>query len=203
MNAPDMKLLYSVRSPYARKVRVVLREKGLLPRVDEVLADPQDNGAGLLALNPLGKVPALASALGPLYDSPVVCEYLDSLSSEFPLLPQAPAQRLDVLRLQALADGIMDAAVSIVVELKRPQAQRSAQWLRRWHAAIERSVEVLAGKALPAPFDLGAIATACALDYVSFRCPEVEWARRWPALRNWAEPRLLRPSMQDTAPAMA
>jgi glutathione S-transferase len=195
-----MKLLYSPRSPYARKVRVALREKGLQGQVQEVVVDPQDNDADLHALNPLGKVPALETEQGAFYDSPVVCEYLDSLSPRAVLVPVDPAKRLEVLRLQALADGIMDAAVSMVVERKRPESQRSPHWMQRWTAAIERSVSVLAGRPLPTQFDLGAIATACALDYLSFRCPEIGWAEREPALLTWAQPHFLRPSMQDTRP---
>ncbi len=200
MNSPDIKLFYSTRSPFVRKVRVVIREKKLLHRVQEQLADAMSNDAELLEINPLGKVPAMRTTIGPIFDSPVMCEYLDQLSTSAPLLPQHSAQRFDVLRLQALADGIMDAAVSIVQEQKRPVAEQSSHWIQRWHSAIERSLLVLDSWTLPSTFDLGAITTACALDYLSFRHPDVEWSDRWPGLRAWAEPLLARRSMQETTP---
>ena len=195
-----MQLLYSLRSPYARKARVVVREKNLLGRVHETVVDPQESSAELLALNPLAKVPALESERGALFDSPVVCEYLDSLSPRPLLIPADFEGRLEVLRLQSLADGIMDAAVSMVVENKRPEPQRSLLWMRRWTAAVERSLHALACRTLPSQFDLGSIATACALDYLTFRCPEIEWATREPLLLVWAQPYFDRASMRETAP---
>ena len=136
-----MKLFYSPASPYARKCRVVAIEKGMGDRVELITASPMANPADLLAANPLGKIPALLLADGrPIFDSPVICHYLDSLSDTPRLIPSAPEARLDTLMREALGDGIMDAALPMVQEGRRPEAQRSPDWLERWAAAIRRSV---------------------------------------------------------------
>jgi glutathione S-transferase len=198
-----MKLLYSPGSPYARKVRIALREKGLLPMVTEVAVNPHDNGSDLLALNPLGKVPALETSNGLFFDSPLICEYLDSLSSEVILLPRSGPARFAALRLQALADGVMDAAVASVLEQRRTDTTPSKHWLNRWAAVIDRGVDALSQANLPAGLSLGGIAAFCALDYLRFRFPGNRWMQLHPGLLEWTRLYSTRPSAAQTAPPEA
>jgi glutathione S-transferase len=196
-----MKLFYAPNSPYARKCRVVIREKEL-KHVEEVLAMPADNPPELLAVNPLGTVPALQTGEGPLCDSALICEYLDALpSARPPLFPAGPA-RMKALRLAALADGIMDAAVSCVLEQRKAAERRSPEWIDRKEKAILRSIAATA-KDRPdekAPLDIGTLGLACALDYVRFRCMHLDWQGREPELAAWLEHALQRPSFGATAP---
>ncbi|MDK3022646.1 glutathione S-transferase N-terminal domain-containing protein [Cupriavidus taiwanensis] len=195
-----MKLLYSPGSPYARKVRIVIREKGLAQSVEEIVVNPHQNGAGLLALNPLAKVPALETDDGAFFDSPIICEYLDSLSAKAPLLPPAGLARFEVLRYQALADGIMDAAVASVLEQRRADTVPSQRWLQRWEAAISRATQSLAEVPLPSAIRLDGIAIACALAYLTFRLPGIDWRSRHGALARWFNGYTDRASFAQTAP---
>src|SRR3974377_2247191 len=146
-----MKLYFSTTSPYVRKVRVVAIEKGLADRVELVAANPWPDPAAVVAVNPLGKVPTLVTDDGlALYDSPVICEYLDALAPAAPLLPRSGSDRWQVLRCQALCDGILDAAVAIVLERRRPEAERSMLSEKRSADAIRRSVGGLGAGVPPA-----------------------------------------------------
>ncbi|MGO4330970.1 glutathione S-transferase N-terminal domain-containing protein [Cupriavidus sp. 2TAF22] len=195
-----MKLLYSPGSPYARKVRIVLREKGLIDSVEEAVVNPHDNGAEFLSLNPLAKVPTLQIGSDSLFDSPLICEYLDGLSGVGPLIPREPESRISVLWLQALADGMMDAAVASVLEARRSDTEPSRHWLLRWENAIRRSLAALSTTMLPSQMSLGGIAVACALDYVSFRCPAIRWRDEYPELAAWCDLYVDRPSFAETTP---
>ncbi len=195
-----MMLLYSPGSPYARKARIVLREKGLLPQVEEIVVNPHENGAELLALNPLAKVPALHCDDGAVFDSPLICEYLDGLSSEARLIPAGGMERLEVLRRQALADGIMDAAVASVLELRRTDTAPSKHWMHRWEAAISRATQVLSTALLPSAIRLDGIAVGCALAYLAYRQPHIDWQRSHPSLKSWYDRYVDRPSFHDTKP---
>jgi len=199
-----MKLLFSPASPYVRKVRVVAIEKGLAGRIELVTANPWPDPAGITDLNPLGKVPVLVLDDGtPLYDSPVICEYLDSLAAANPLIPRAGSDRWAVLRRQALADGILDAAVAIVLERRRPEAERSAMSQQRAAGAIRRSVAALAGE-IRAPdglLDLGQIAIAVALGYLEFRLADFDAVAAQRAIGDWWAAVKLRPSLAATQPA--
>ncbi|RKS89269.1 glutathione S-transferase [Sphingosinicella microcystinivorans] len=185
-----MQLLYSPTSPYARKVRMVLIELGLDREVQQIACDPMGEAAKLaelVAANPLGKVPVLilTDGLG-VFDSRVICDHLDRLAPSRGLIPIAGAHRDRVLATQALADGILDAAFSTVVERRRPPEERSASWLARWEAAIRRSVAAMRNEnAGEAPRDLGEIATAVALDYLLFRLPSLDWQSTNPAMADW------------------
>jgi glutathione S-transferase len=192
-----MKLLYSPGSPYARKVRVVVREKGLLDIIDEVVVNPNGNGAEMLSLNPLAEVLTLQRGGGSLFDSPLICEYLDGLSSIESLIPRAFEPRIDVLRLQAIADGVMGATRASFFEARRTDAQ---PWLLRREETIRRSVGVLAESWLPSHTNLGSISVACALHYLSFRCPDIEWRNQYPSLGAWLDLYVERPSFCETAP---
>ena len=199
-----MKLYSSPTSPYVRKVRVVAIEKGLADRVELIAANPWPDPAAVAAINPLGKVPALVTDEGlALYDSPVICEYLDALVPAAPLIPRSGAARWQVLRCQALCDGILDAAVAMVLERRRPQAERSPAAQLRAADAIRRSLEALPQELRPggAPFDLGQISAAVALGYLEFRLGDVELGAGEPAIHRWWAALSERPSLAATRPA--
>lgn len=199
-----MQLLISPTSPYARKARVTVREKGLLDRVEEVVLNPHQDPAELLAQNRLGKIPVLVRDDGEaLYDSPVICEYLEWLGEGPRLIPEPGNARWAVMRAQALADGIMDLAAATVMERARPEAEQSPASMERWRGKIERAVGGM-GAALDAipdeGFDLGRIACAVALGYLDFRLPEYDWRAGQPELGDWHAEACKRISMQETAP---
>jgi glutathione S-transferase len=198
-----MKLYSSPTSPYVRKVRVVAIEKGLADRIELVTATPWPDPAAVAAVNPLGKVPALVTDDGvALYDSPVICEYLDVLVPAAPLIPRSGGGRWQVLRCQALCDGILDAAVAIVLERRRPEAERSVASQQRSQDAIRRSVAALVPELRPATagFDLGQISIAVALGYLEFRLGDLELGVAHPAIRDWWTTTRERASLVATRP---
>ena len=199
-----MKLYYSTTSPYVRKVRVVAIEKGLAGRIELVAANPWPDPAAIVGANPLGKVPALVTDDGlAVYDSPVICEYLDTLVATPQLIPASGDARWRVLRTQALADGILDAAVSVVLEQRRPEAERSTMSQKRATEAIRRSVQALAANlgASEGTLDLGQLATAVAFGYLQFRLPDLDFGAGQPAVRDWWATVGRRPSFVATVPA--
>lgn len=197
-----MQLIYAKPSPYSRKARVTVLEKDLADRVEEIVVSPLEDPAALLEANPLGKVPALRLDDGRcLYDSWVICEYLDSLAPTPRLIPHGAA-RFDVLRRAALADGVLDAAVTARMELLRPEAIRWAPWTDRQQRAIRRGLVVMEKDvaALGGEVTLAHIEFAVALGYLDFRLPELAWRDAHPALAAWQDAFRQRPSMQATVP---
>ncbi|MDR3499345.1 MAG: glutathione S-transferase N-terminal domain-containing protein [Parvibaculum sp.] len=199
-----MKLYSSPTSPFVRKVRILIREKGAANLVAEevvsALADPE----ALHAANPLGKVPALLLDDGTtLFDSPLICEYLDAVLPGPKLLPAAEAACWRDRRLHAIGDGISDAAVSLIFEKNRPEAERSAMWMGRWRRAIARAVDLLEKEAasLEGPLHLGGIAVFAALGYLDFRHGDLAWRDGHPALAAAYEKASGRPAFKETAPA--
>ncbi len=200
-----MKLYHSPTSPFVRKVMVLILETGLAPRVALVRATgtPLDPGTMPLDRNPLGKLPALERDQGGiLYDSRVICRYLDDLEGS----GLYPAGRLwDVLTLEATADGILDAALLMVYESRlRPEEIRFAPWVEGQWAKIARTLDALESNAaalLAGPLDMGQIALACALGYLDFRHAARDWRADHPKLAKWEAEFALRPSMQATIPA--
>ena len=200
-----MKLLYSPTSPYVRKVRVVLREKNLQDSIEEIKKIPFENPPELLAANPLGKIPVLILDDGSsLYDSPVICEYLDSLTSELELFPLPESdERWTILRAQALADGIMDVSVAVVMERRRPESEQSESAIQRWQeqirAGVKEAVNQLEG--MPSNINIGHISLAIALSYLDFRHHDLQW-RQYSnmAMIDWHDAYCSRPSMHETEP---
>jgi glutathione S-transferase len=184
-----MKLFYSPNSPYARKCRVVILEKGLQDLVEMISVLPAENPAELLASNPLGTVPTLVLDNGnALCESPVICEYLDSLSGKNPLFPTSSTEKFAALGLSALADGIMDAAVSIVMEGRRPEEKQYAPWVERKEKAILRTISAIANLNTSAEIlNIGTINMAIALEYVSFRLSHLKWREENAKLANWLD----------------
>lgn len=198
-----LQLLCSETSPYARKVRITVLELGLENQVQQVNNSPLESNAELLASNPLSKVPALRLANGDsLYDSRVICEYLDSLVEHKNLIPQAGDARWQCLKLQALADGMMDAAVAIIFERKRTDTMPSQYWLSRWEQALNRGLEHLDKEVdnLSQQFDLAAIAATATLGYLDFRHPQRDWRAEHPNLAAWHADCGKRESVRNTQP---
>ncbi len=200
-----MKLFFSPASPFARKVRISALELGLAERIEliEVSLSPVQPHHGLRSHNPLGKIPALVTeADEALYDSPVICEYLDALAGGDRLWPAAGAARWRALRHQALADGLADAAILMRYELViRPEGLRWSEWLDGQRLKVRTALDALEAEPLEGPFDIGAISIVCALQYLEFRFPEVRWREGRPQLAGWHEGVSLRPSVASTRPA--
>jgi glutathione S-transferase len=199
-----MKLIYSPTSPYARKVRIVVLEKDLSARIDLTTANPLGADAAFVAgANPLGKVPALVlDDETVLYDSPVICEFLDSQNDATRLFPERGALRWSALRRQALGDGMMDAAFSLVMESRRPEAMRAPDWIARWETAIARSAQAAEADIQrgETAFDIGAIALVSALGYIDFRLSRLDWRDGNDALARWYDACGDRASVKHTAP---
>lgn len=201
-----MLLRYSVGSPYARKVRVFALEKGVMGEIEGHASNPWDAPDALIALNPLGKVPTLVARDGTaLYDSPVICEYLDGLAPRPRLIPKDGMERLLALRTQALADGVMDAAVLLRVEMtQRKEGDRNHGWIDRQVGQIDRSLDAFEREVDTfAPVGLGEISIACALGYLDFRHGALEWRSTRPKLAEWFRVFKKRPSMVATHPGEA
>ena len=200
-----MKLFFSPASPFARKVRISALELGLAERIEviEVSLSPVQPHHGLRSHNPLGKIPALVTEAGEaLYDSPVICEYLDALAGGDHLWPAAGPGRWRALRRQALADGLADAAILMRYELLiRPEGLRWSEWLDGQRLKVRTALEALEAEPLDGPFDIGAISIMCALEYLEFRFPEERWREGRPQLAAWHEGLSHRPSVVATRPA--
>ncbi len=202
-----MKLYHSPTSPYVRKVMLVLHETGLVDSVTLVPASgtPLEPAQGLLSANPLGKVPALERADGPtLYDSRVICRYLDSVHDGRRLYPEGAAL-FTTLTLEALADGALDAALLAIYESRlRPEAIRFQPWVDGQLDKVRRALDALEGAWLAhlrGPTDAGALAVAAALGYLDFRFPELAWREGRRGLAAWFETAATRPGFAETAPA--
>ncbi len=200
-----MKLYLNPASPFARKVRISALELALAERIEliEVSLSPVQPHHGLRSHNPLGKIPALLTeANEALYDSPVICEYLDALAGGDRLWPAAGAARWRALRRQALADGLAEAAILMRYELViRPEALRWSEWLDGQRLKVRTALDALEAEPLDGPFDIGAISIVCALEYLEFRFPEERWREGRPQLAAWHERLRRRPSVASTRPA--
>lgn len=181
-----LSLRYSPASPYARKIRIAAELLGLSGRIEIVAANASDPADSLRAQNPLGKIPTLILEDGSsLYDSRVIAEYLDHLAGGGRLFPAEPARRFEALRLQALGDGVNDAALLIRYEtVSRPEALRHAETIAHQEGKIDRALESLDSAPPAGPTDIGHIAVACALGYLDLRF-EGAWRAARPRLAAW------------------
>ena len=200
-----MKLIASLTSPYARKIRVILAEKALPFELDVDI--PWNADTRVPQTNPLGKVPVLVADDGRAwFDSPVSAEYLELLGADPSVIPADRAAAVAVRQTEALADGITDAAVAAFLERQRPEAQRSEDVLARQCGKIERALSTLADRAEARDglngetISLGDVAAGCALAYLDLRHPSIDWRQREPRLARYAEPLLARSSFVSTAP---
>ena len=197
-----MKLYITVPSPYARKCRIVAREKGLADRIEEIAVDPYSNAPELLASNPLVQVPTLIAEDGlPLNDSPVICEYLDDLGSGPRLLPLDGPERLRVRRLETLANGALEMGVKLVLEKRRPGSEQSPSWTERWTANMGRALDALEAAAPDAArLDMGVITAGVAVTWIGFRHPAYDWKTGRPRLVALQAALEARPSFLHTRP---
>lgn len=198
-----MKLRYAPTSPYVRKVLAVAYEAGVESRIERVPTQVWTPDTDIAKDNPLGKVPALITDEGEtLFDSPVICEYLDSLGQGAKLFPAPGPARWKALKLQALADGVLDAAILRRLEGQRPKEQQSSKWLERQAAAVRRGMDALEREAggWGNAVTIGQLAAACACGYLDFRFAQEPWREGRPRLAAWYETFARRASIEKTAP---
>ena len=205
-----MLLFYSPTSPFARNVRAVARERGLTRCINEMSVAPYDDDPALLQANPLGRVPTLVLNDGQvLLDSAVICAYLDAYDAANDhgtrLIPAHDGgQGREFWRISthvALADTIMELALSGVIERKRPPAQQSPDAVARAFQKIERALGALERYVTGTDgWNMAHVATACALDYLEFRFADYLWRATYPALGTWLDDAHQRPALKETAP---
>lgn len=198
-----MKLFYSTSSPYSRKARLTIQFKQLEVQVEQIVCNPFIENPEETHQNPLGKVPTLLLNDGTLiYDSPVICEYLDTLSAVYQLYPIDFSQRFQVKVIEALGDGILDAAYNIVMEKRRPDGESSRTEIKKWREEIDRSLqeaEKVISK-LNSEITLAHISMYCMLGYLSFRLPEIAWQNS-KTMSDWfAHFEQQNPSIENTTP---
>jgi len=199
-----MELRYGTLSPYVRKVRVVAEELGIANRIKLVLTNTREKPEEIVPLNPLGKIPTLVTdGSAVLFDSPVICEYLDAEFGSHRFLPASGPRRWEVMTAVALADGIIDSAIMSRQEGARPAAQKSEeaidwQW-RKMKAGLDR-FESMAGSF--GELHMGQITLGCALGYIAVRLPDFPLYEGRPKLKGWFARMSERPSFQNTAPKM-
>ena len=204
-----MKLIGATSSPYVRKVRIVMAEKKL--DYEFVLENVWSADTGIVQSNPLGKVPCLVMEGGEaLFDSRVIVEYLDTLSPVGKLIPAVGRERAEVKTWEALADGVLDAAILARLEANwagRKKAERSQAWVDRQLSKINASVKAMGQGLGDKPFcagiylSLADIAVGCALGYLDFRFPQIDWRTPHPNLAKLYDKLMTRPSFTDTKPA--
>jgi glutathione S-transferase len=167
-------------------VRICAITRGLDSRIELVPCNPNISPAALLADNPLSKVPTLVTDDGvALFDSPMICEYLDSLDGAPPMFPPAGTARWRALKLQAMGDGILDACVPRRMEMQRPQDEGRAAVVARMRAAVERTLDALEAETPQVAVDIGSISVACALGYLDFRFAQQPWRDTRAKLAAW------------------
>jgi glutathione S-transferase len=200
-----MKLIGSHSSPYTRKARIVLAEKKI--EVEFVIDSPWLPESTVPNINPLGKIPVLVlDDETPLFDSRVIVEYIDNVTPNNKLFPAPNRERIEVKRWEALADGVCDAAVSALLESRRPKSQKNNDWITRQLDKVTRSLEFMSEELGDKPFCMGThlsmadIAVGTALGYLSFRFPDIAWQERHPNLDKLNSKLLQRPSFADTVP---
>ena len=202
-----MKLRHSPRSPFVRKVMVVAHEHGLVDHIEllPTALSPVEGNAELARENPLMKVPSLVTDDGQaLFDSRVICEYLDASGSGRKLFPAAGPARWTALRQQALADGTLDAIILCAYEnAARPADKRWSGWTDGQMKKAHQGLAAAEHEDLSGPLTIGPIATGCMLGYLDLRFPDDGWRRRHPQLAAWYEGFAQRPSMQATQPPAA
>ncbi|WP_342132095.1 glutathione S-transferase N-terminal domain-containing protein [Hydrogenophaga sp. OTU3427] len=206
-----MKLIGALTSPYVRKVRVVMAEKKLDYQL--VLEDVWADNTTIANANPLGKVPCLVmDGAEAIFDSRVIVEYLDTLSPVGKLIPTTGRERTEVKTWEALADGLMDAAILARLEATwahRDAPQRSVAWIERQMAKVHGALKAMAHGLGDKPYchgihlSLADVAVGCALGYLDFRFPELGWRTEHPNLAKLSDKLALRQSFIDTRPPVA
>lgn len=203
-----MKLLYSLTSPYARKVRVVAAEKRIeIEMVAVVLSEPD---CPVNDHNPLGKIPVLVLDDGEsLFDSRVIVEYLDNRTPLAHLIPQDHSLKIWVRRWEALADGVCDAAVAALMESRRPENLQDAALIAKQLGKVQRGLKALSDDlgdskwCVNETFSLADIALGCLLGYLELRYQDINWQQQYPNLARHYAALMKRASFMETAPPVA
>ena len=189
--------------PHSRKVRLSLAEKNL--KFEAIIEKTWERRTEYMAMNPAGDVPLMIEEDGTvLANSAVICEYLDSIQGDVRLFPSDSLDRWKALRCQALADGVLDAAVAIRYEtVFRPEEKCWSPWVEGQMGKIRRGLDTLEDdlESFRYDVDIGTITTACAMGHLDFRFPAEDWRRGRPNLWDWYAQFALRGSMVATEPA--
>jgi glutathione S-transferase len=197
-----MLLHWSPRSPFVRKVMIAAHEMGLADRIETVrtVVAASEPNVELMKENPQSRLPTLRLADGTVvHDSPVICEYLDSLHQGEKLFPANFPERLVALRRQSLGDGMLDTLLMWRGEATRPAAQQSIKHMQAWKLKTKVSVDALEDEAdalAASGFTIGHIALGVALGYIDFRFPELAWRNGHPKLAAWHKTFEARPSVK-------
>lgn len=200
-----LKLLWSSRSPYARKVMIAAYERGIADSIECIPATVSltASSPAVTSANPLGQIPTLLAPDGTaIYDSLVICEYLDSLGPGAHLFPQSAAERLDALRRHALGQGMLDALTHWYSERRRLDDRMAAAFRAAHVNKCNRVLDLLESTLdvwIDRPLDIGHIGLACALEYLDFREAAPAWRSLRPQLAQWLWLFAKRPSMTTTA----
>lgn len=205
-----MQLRYSPTSPFVRKVRITAIEAGLQDKIEHVTTDPWSPETDLRQTNPLSKVPCLITDDGTaLYDSPVICEYLDSLNSGPKMFPEDPSIRFKTLALAAAGDGMTDAGILHLVEsVRRPKELKWEWWDERQQETMRTAMSVLNDAAptmatTDGPITIAEITAGSGLGWVDLRFKDIDWRADNPALADWFKKISERPSFKETEPPAA
>jgi glutathione S-transferase len=202
----SLRLIASLTSPYVRKVRIVMAEKRIDCQLEiENVWSPDSK---ITTFNPLGKVPCLVMEDGgAVFDSRVIVEYIDTISPVSRLIPSGGRQRVEVRNWEALADGVLDAAVLVRLELiERPPQQQSNKWIDRQMGKVQAGLAAMSSGlgdktwCNGQQYSLADIAVGCALGYLDFRFPDIDWRGQYPNLARHFEKLSARQSFIDTAP---
>lgn len=199
-----MELFYTLTSPYSRKILLLLDQLNMTDKVALTFLHPiMDQSGRLEKINPLGKIPALILDSGDMiFNSPLIADVLCQLA-ETPEL--SFEEHLKQQKLQALGDGIMDAAVATQLERSQTDAEQSAFWIDRWQKAIMRSISEFEAQMIHDAGDwhIGSMSMACALDYLRFRHPDLNWMETHPKTHKWYQTAIQMDSLIRTDPRQA
>lgn len=200
-----MKLIGSHTSPFVRKTRIVLAEKKI--EYEFELDSPWSGETQVPNFNPLGKIPVLVlDDETPLFDSRVICDYLDNVAPNNKLVPTTNRERMETKRWEALSDGVCEAAGNIFLEKKRPEAQQNDEWIERQQLKIERGLQWMATElgdqawCMGMHLTLADVACGCALGYLNFRFPQINWQQQHPNLARLYDKLMQKASFQESAP---
>ena len=198
-----MKLYTTKRSPFGRKVQVMAIEKGLKNELQIVIEDMQNKSEELLKANPLGAVPTLVLDNGKgLYDSPVIADYIDSLNRTPRLIPGGRGKKNFVLRVSALADGMIESAIKIFYERMKDADRQDPALIKKHIDALMRCFKALEKdtKKMSKELTMAPIAVGSAIGYINFRLKDLEWQKKAKKLAAWYDEFSQRPSMKETEP---
>lgn len=206
MSKKSVRLIGSLASPYVRKVRIVMAEKRIEHTLE--LEDVWAADTRILEANPLGKVPCLIMEDGgAVFDSRVIVEYLDTMTPVAKLLPPNGRERAEVRTWEALADGVLDAAILVRLEkTQRAPAEQSSKWIERQMGKVTAGLAAMSRGLAEKPwcnghgYSLADIAVGCALGYLDFRFAEINWRERHSNLARLYEKLAARPSFVETQP---